>query len=73
MSVSVEQIYRKYIRQISPAEQLKLVALITQSLAEPTTSNKTKRNIMDLHGLGKEIWQDVDPAAYIDRLRDEWE
>ena len=31
------------------------------------------RSILDLEGLGKEIWQGVDAKRYIDELRDEWE
>ncbi len=71
MSVSVERIYRKYIQQIPESDQLKLVALITQTLAESSPTEK-KLDIMALHGLGAEIWQDVDPQEYVDQLRDEW-
>jgi hypothetical protein len=28
---------------------------------------------MELHGLGREIWQGVDPDAYVERLRGEWD
>lgn len=30
-------------------------------------------SILDLRGLGKEIWAGVDPKKYIDELRDEWD
>lgn len=30
-----------------------------------------KRNISDLRGLGKEIWQGVDVKKYLDALRDD--
>ncbi len=29
--------------------------------------------LMDLKGLGKEIWQGEDAQAYVDRLRDMWQ
>ena len=29
--------------------------------------------LMDLKGLGKEIWQGEDAQVYVDRLRDEWQ
>lgn len=32
-----------------------------------------KRNIMELQGLGKEIWQGVDVRQYLDELRDDRE
>ena len=28
--------------------------------------------LLDLEGLGKEIWAGEDAQAYVDRLRDEW-
>ncbi len=31
------------------------------------------RSILELEGLGKEIWEGVDPRKYIDELRDEWD
>ena len=31
------------------------------------------RSILELEGLGKEIWQGVDPKDYIRELRDEWD
>lgn len=33
----------------------------------------TRTRLMDLKGLGKEIWQGEDAQAYVDRLRDEWQ
>lgn len=30
------------------------------------------RNILDLEGLGSEIWKGVDPVKYVRELRDEW-
>ena len=32
-----------------------------------------KRSILELRGLGKEIWQDVDAQKYVDSLRKEWD
>ena len=28
--------------------------------------------VEELRGLGKEIWEGIDPQEYVDRLRDEW-
>lgn len=30
-------------------------------------------NILDLEGVGAEIWQGTDASAYLDALRDEWD
>jgi hypothetical protein len=31
------------------------------------------RSIMELKGLGKECWQDVEPVAYVRAERDSWD
>jgi hypothetical protein len=31
------------------------------------------RSILELEGLGREIWEGVDPRKYIEELRDEWD
>lgn len=31
-----------------------------------------RTTLSSLEGLGKEIWEGVDPQQYVDRLRDEW-
>ena len=33
---------------------------------------RPKRNIMELRGLGKEVWAGVDAKQYVNDLRDEW-
>lgn len=32
-------------------------------------TSKPKRNIMELEGLGQEIWQGIDAQEYVDRER----
>lgn len=36
-------------------------------------SAETPVSIMALHGLGKELWEEVDAQAYVATLRREWE
>jgi len=69
MSSTVEQIYAQ-VTQLPPPERLKLAALILNDL---TMSEPPKRSIMELHGLGKEIWEGVDAQAYVNELRQEWD
>ncbi len=33
---------------------------------------KEGRSLLDLDGLGQEIWEGIDPKHYIDELRNEW-
>ena len=36
-------------------------------------AEKHQRNIMDLHGLGKELWEGIDAQEYVNELRKEWD
>ena len=71
----VEELYQRHIKSLLPDEKLCLVELIAHDLvAQPSeTSEKPKRSIMELHGLGKEIWKGIDAKKYVDELRREWD
>ncbi|MFZ8852392.1 hypothetical protein [Fervidibacter sp.] len=50
------------------------MAMIAQDLAAETKEEeKPKRSIMELHGLGAEIWQGIDAQEYVNELRREWD
>ncbi|MCY4075098.1 MAG: hypothetical protein OXH04_06680 [Acidobacteria bacterium] len=42
--------------------------LLEQALSEPPHPS-----ILELRGLGKEIWTEVDPAVHVERERDGWD
>jgi hypothetical protein len=72
--LTAKQVYQQYIQDIPAAEQLELIALISTRLAiqSPLAEKKT-RSLLELEGLGAEIWKGVDAQDYVDTLRDEWE
>jgi hypothetical protein len=69
----VEELYKQYVKSLSARERLQLVELIARDLAagpiEPV--EKPKRSLMELHGLGKEIWEGIDAQEYVNELRKE--
>lgn len=75
--ITVEELYEQHVKPLSTVEKLRLLSMITQQLvAEPTLVeivNKPKHSIMDLHGLGAEIWQGIDAQEYVNQLREEWD
>ncbi len=74
MNATVEQLYQQYIQPIPIAEQLHLIALISQKLAAHSQSIvQKKHSLLELEGLGAEIWQGVDAQKYVDELRQEWD
>ncbi len=75
--ITVEELYEQHVKPLSTVEKLRLLSMITQQLvAEPTLVeivDKPKHSIMDLHGLGAEIWQGIDAQEYVNQLREEWD
>ena len=75
-TTTIEQLYNYHIKPLSANERLQLVSIITRQLARKNISvepaEKPKHSIMELHGLGTEIWQGVDAQKYVDELREEW-
>lgn len=62
-----------YARHLTPAEQLQLLedlaAMIRQRVAanaEPTHS------LMELEGLGAELWEGIDAQKYVEEERKSW-
>ena len=73
---TAETVYEEHVRPLPPQERLRLLALTAKALAEDTGEAppaRPRRSIMDLHGLGKEIWEGIDPQEYVNELRAEWD
>lgn len=45
-----------------------VIHLLTAAVQQPAS-----RSILDLRGLGKEVWQGVEPTAHVDRERRSWD
>ena len=58
-------------KALSPHEQKELIKSLIDLLGADVQGSK--RRLSELRGLGKDIWQDVDPQEYINELRDEWD
>jgi hypothetical protein len=71
MSSSTKNIYDEHIKPLPREQQVQLLDLLQTGL-ENGDDNGKRLSILELHGLGKEIWQGVDPKDYVRKLRDEW-
>ncbi|GIX49168.1 MAG: hypothetical protein KatS3mg131_3379 [Candidatus Tectimicrobiota bacterium] len=70
----VEDIYEQHIKSLPDVEQLRLIALIAKKLIETVeTATHSQRSLLELEGLGAEIWQGIDAQQYVDELRKEWD
>jgi hypothetical protein len=74
MSPSAREYLQHILQQVvnlTPDEQLRLLEELA-SLVRCRVMPKPKRSIMELEGLGKEIWQGVDAQECINQERDSW-
>lgn len=75
MQTNVELIYQQHIKPLPQSEKLKLLAKVAEDLAsdKETAEQVKKRSLLELEGLGAEIWEGIDAQEYVNALRDEWE
>ena len=74
MQTNIEIIYQQHIEPLPREQRLKLMAKMAHELANNGDSEPPKkRSIMELEGLGAEIWEGIDPDEYVNELRNEWE
>lgn len=57
--------------RLDPAEQLRLLQELQTALEEQSEAGP-KRSIMELEGLGSEIWKGIDAHEYVDKERGGW-
>ncbi len=69
--MAVQEILEE-IRALSLEERKQLMKLMVDTLTESEPPPK-KRNLLELAGLGAEIWEGIDPQEYINQLRSEWD
>lgn len=56
------------IRQLSIEERKALISFIVDTLTETK-----ERSLLELEGLGAELWQGIDAQEYVNQLRSEWD
>ena len=70
----LDKLYAEYIRPLPPEDQLWLLAEIARNLAlNPQLGKPRERSLLELEGVGAEIWQGVDAQSYVRSLREEWD
>jgi hypothetical protein len=57
---------------LAPEEQVNLLELLSALLKKAVTSKTTPRSLMELEGLGSEIWAGLSADEYVARERDSW-
>jgi len=60
------------IEHLTPADQLRLLEQLAVLVRRKVMLPAQPRSILELRGLGKEIWRDIDVQEYVDRERNSW-
>ena len=71
MAASYEEVLRS-AESLSRMEQLRLLSELAEYLSSQPAP-ETGTSILELQGLGKEVWQDMDAQEYVDRERASWD
>lgn len=66
----------RLILQLNETEQLRLIerviALMRARSKENASQNRGARSLLELRGLGKELWDNVNANLYINEERNSW-
>jgi len=71
--MSTSYSYNEILNQIQNfplQEQRRLLKDLEAIVSKPKA--KPRHSLLELEGLGKEIWKDIDPQKYVDEERDSW-
>ena len=59
------------VLRLAPDEQLRLISELLVYVRHRVQA-KPKRSILELEGLGEEIWNGIDAQEYVNQERDSW-
>ncbi len=66
-----DEILNRAKDQLTPEQQQRLVDELSRHAG--TKSGAQPHSILDLKGLGKEVWQGIDPDEHVAKERDSWD
>lgn len=70
---STADLYDEQIRPLPLRDRLDLAQRILAEIAATAEPEKSPRSLLELEGLGAELWSGIDAQEYVDQLRREWD
>ena len=64
--------YIKGVEGLRPEEQLTLIEIISVRLKKLLRQKKRNHSVMELEGLGADIWKGMDAQGYVNEERKSW-
>ena len=65
--------YARGINSLNIDEQLTLLEIISTRLKKTIGKRRKKNSIMELEGLGANIWKGIDAQDYVHKERESWD
>ena len=62
---------KRSVQALGPADQLRLIAELAATL-RGEVERQPRRSLLELQGLGKEVWQGVEVDEYLRQERSSW-
>ena len=62
---------KRSVQALGPADQLRLIAELAASL-RGEVGRQPRRSLLELQGLGRDVWQGVDVDEYLRQERSSW-
>ena len=66
--MTLEAIMRE-VRNLPVEQRKKLAMFIVETLTEPEETH----SLLELEGLGEDLWRGIDAQEYVNQLRSEWD
>ncbi|GAB4285401.1 MAG: hypothetical protein Fur0025_16950 [Oscillatoriaceae cyanobacterium] len=60
---------RTQVLSLTPEEQLRLIDEVLSMVRRRVVAKPNKHSILELRGLGKEIWEGIDAQEYVNQER----
>ena len=60
------------ISTLKPQEQLDLLEVLSSSLRKTLDQREKEHSLLELEGLGADVWKNIDIEGYVSRERDSW-
>jgi hypothetical protein len=70
MASSAYEDARKSVEALPPSDQLRLIAELVSGLSG--SLDRKPRSLLELEGLGQEVWQGMDVDEYLRQERSSW-
>ena len=71
--LSADDLYETQIRPLPLRERLHLAQRIIGEAASAVSAPDRPHSLLELEGLGAELWHGMDAQQYVDELRREWD